>query len=260
MKYYKTSEIAKIIGVHPNTVRLYEEWGFLPSIPRQANGYRIFSEFHLDQMQLARIALNSTFLGGEIRQTALSVIRVSARGDFKKAMRLAQHHLNLIQTEQVQADEAAEILEHWAQGSNFIQPNLELKTSQVATHLGITIDTLRNWERNGLIEVPRNPQNDYRVFGSEEIDRLRVIRSLRLARYSIMSILRMLKNFNQGQRNDLREILDTPDNEEDIIFATDRWLSTLAELNQKAHDLINQLEMMIEKREQNPSYADAKTT
>jgi hypothetical protein len=30
----KTSDIAKALGVHVNTVRLYEEAGFLPAIPR----------------------------------------------------------------------------------------------------------------------------------------------------------------------------------------------------------------------------------
>ena len=29
MKKYKTSEVAKAVGVHPNTVRLYEKIGFI---------------------------------------------------------------------------------------------------------------------------------------------------------------------------------------------------------------------------------------
>ncbi len=29
MKTYKTHEVAKIIGVHPNTVRLYEDVAFI---------------------------------------------------------------------------------------------------------------------------------------------------------------------------------------------------------------------------------------
>jgi DNA-binding transcriptional MerR regulator len=49
----RTSEIAKAVGVHPNTVRLYEEWGFLPPVRRNASGYRLFTEAHLDQMRLA---------------------------------------------------------------------------------------------------------------------------------------------------------------------------------------------------------------
>ena len=50
----RASDIAKAVGVHPNTVRLYEEWGFLPPVPRSPSGYRLFTAAHLDQMRLAR--------------------------------------------------------------------------------------------------------------------------------------------------------------------------------------------------------------
>lgn len=29
MKKYRTSEVAKMMGIHPNTVRFYEEWGLI---------------------------------------------------------------------------------------------------------------------------------------------------------------------------------------------------------------------------------------
>jgi hypothetical protein len=35
MKYLKTSQIAKAAGVHPNTVRLYEQWGLLMPVDRE---------------------------------------------------------------------------------------------------------------------------------------------------------------------------------------------------------------------------------
>ena len=50
MKYYKTSEIAKAVGLHPNTIRLYEEWGLLPEVPRSPSGYRLFTRDHMDQV------------------------------------------------------------------------------------------------------------------------------------------------------------------------------------------------------------------
>jgi|GEM_PF-4035991 len=34
IRYLRTSTIAKELGVHVNTIRLYETWGFLPPIPR----------------------------------------------------------------------------------------------------------------------------------------------------------------------------------------------------------------------------------
>lgn len=56
MKTYKTSEVAAAIGIHPNTVRLYEEWGLIPRPRRKENGYRVFTDFHIRQIQLARTA------------------------------------------------------------------------------------------------------------------------------------------------------------------------------------------------------------
>lgn len=52
MNTYRTSEIAEIIGVHPNTVRLYEELGLIPKPGRLPNGYRVFTELHIEQFRL----------------------------------------------------------------------------------------------------------------------------------------------------------------------------------------------------------------
>lgn len=198
MKYFRTAEIARIIGIHPNTVRLYEKWDLLPPIPRGENGYRIFNQFHLDQIQLARIALSSTFLGGEIRETALAVIRASAKKDFQQALKQAKDHLKLIQKEQIEANQAVEILENWAQDGNSDSKEEVFQIREAANYVHISIDSLRNWERNGLLTVPRDPKNNYRLYRRKELERLQVIRVLRLARYSIMSILRMLTSFDQG--------------------------------------------------------------
>jgi hypothetical protein len=42
-------------------------------------------------------------------------------------------------------------------------------------------------------------------------------------------------------------VLDTPRPDEDVYSAADRWLSSLAEQEQRALDLIAQLEEMIRK-------------
>jgi DNA-binding transcriptional MerR regulator len=124
-----------------------------------------------------------------------------------------------------------------------------VQISEAARLLGVTIDMLRNWERNGLIAVPRDPRNGYRLYGATEIGRLRVIRTLLRAGYSMMAILRMLLHLDRGQAGDLRLVLDTPPPDEDAVYATDRWLSTLAGQEQRARDLISQLEAMISKRQ-----------
>ncbi|WP_202711067.1 MerR family DNA-binding transcriptional regulator [Sporosalibacterium faouarense] len=43
MRSYRTSEIAGIFGIHPNTVILYEKWGYIAPVKREENGYRAFN-------------------------------------------------------------------------------------------------------------------------------------------------------------------------------------------------------------------------
>jgi len=245
--YLTTSQVAKAVGVHPNTVRLYEQWGLLPPITRTRAGYRRFSQFHVDQMRLARTALSGLYPGRKIRRSALAVILRSATGDLGGALELAYAHLAVVKSEQVQAETAAHLLQRWAQGIAADVTQEALSIGQVARLLDVTPDALRNWERNGLLRVPRNAHNGYRAYSGAEIGRLRVIRMLRSAGYSMMAILRMMHQLDTGQSGDLRRVLDTPRPDEDVITAMDRWLTSLAEQEQRAGQIIALLDEMIAK-------------
>ena len=102
---------------------------------------------------------------------------------------------------------------------------------------------------NGSDEDQIDGAHFVRRYGAAEIGRLRVVRTLRRAGYSTMAILRMLLRFDQGQTGALRQILDTPRPDEDAIYAADRWLSTLATHEERARDVITQLEAMTRKRQ-----------
>ena len=247
-RYLRTSDVAQAVDVHPNTVRRYEEWGFLPPIPRSISGYRQFTQAHLEQMRLARLTLHGGWPGKNIRRSALKLVRQAASGDLGGALEQAYHHRALVQAEQARATAAAAMLERWAQGAAADATDERLWIGQVAQRLDVTTDMLRNWERNGLIQVPRDPENGYRLYGAAEIGRLRVIRMLIRAGYSVMAILRMLLHLDQGGQGDLRQVLDTPRPDDDVYVAADRWLSTLAEHEQRAMDMITQLEKMIKGR------------
>ena len=72
MNTYKTSEVAKIIGIHPNTVRMYEEWGLIPEAKRKPNGYRVFTDFHIEQLRFAHIAFQIEVLQNRLRKKIVS--------------------------------------------------------------------------------------------------------------------------------------------------------------------------------------------
>ncbi len=240
----RTHEIAAAVGVHVNTVRLYEEWGFIAPAPRSPANYRLYTRTHLEQMRLARLALQWPYPGG--KQVVLDLVTAAVAGDLGMAMELAYLYLANVRRERTLAEAAVEFLERWARGQLLDTSRRTMTIGEVASHLGVSVDQVRNWERNGLITVPRDGQTGYRLYGSREIGRLRVIRMLREGGYSMMAILRMLLRHDAGQIDLLAEALDTPGADEDIQTVADRWLTTLGEQESRAQAIIRQVAAMIE--------------
>jgi DNA-binding transcriptional MerR regulator len=179
---------------------------------------------------------------------------MSATQDYPATLELAQRHLRTVQNEREQAEAAVEFLHKWLLGRTGEEDDSPgLLIGEVAALLDITTDSLRNWERNNLVTVPRNPANGYRLYRAAEIGRLRVIRLLRQSGYSPMAILRMLIPLDQGSpaslpsTEDLRRALDTPRADEEAFFAADRWLSALMEFEQRAMEMIAVAEDMVRK-------------
>lgn len=238
-KYLRTSDLARAAGVHPNTVRLYVTWGLIPPVERSASGYRLFTQHHLDCLRLARMIYAASYPGREFRAQGNEIIQRAVAGDWPGAVQQGQALLSAAEAELAQADQTAGLLERWAE-SHTHEPENEtrLEIGAVAKCLGVSIDVIRNAERNGLIAVPRNPLNNYRLFGKREIERLRIIRMLTRAGYSHMAILRMFTELDAGNTRDLLKVLDTPRPDEDIFTAADHWVSTLREQKSLAEAVI----------------------
>jgi DNA-binding transcriptional MerR regulator len=227
-KFLRTSDLARLVGVHPNTVRKYGDWGLIPPVERSPSGYRIFTRQHLDCMRLARLIYSAPYPGRGFRALGTEVIHRAVDCDWQGALEKAQEHLVLVQAELKNSEDAADLLEHWVQsGTKSPEAESPVSIGEASRLLGISIDIIRNAERNGLITVPRNSYNNYRLFGKKEIERLQIIRMLGKAGYSHMAILRMFLELDRGNTRDLKKTLDTPRPDEDIFSAADRWLTTL---------------------------------
>ena len=97
---------------------------------------------------------------------------------------------------------------------------------EAAGILGVTIDTLRKWELNGLFSV-RRMANGYRVYYGEDIQRLTIIRSLRCANpIPFRPFCGMLNALSRNPSADIRKIIDTPGEDDDIITACDKLLTS----------------------------------
>lgn len=242
MKTYKTLEIAQLIGIHPNTVRMYEDLELIPKPERQPNGYRVFTDIHVEQFQLARLAFQIEVLQNGLRRKIVRMVKTSAAGDYDTALKLTQEYLMQVREEIANAEEAIVIVKQILDGRT--EENIHaMKRKEVSEYLKISMDTLRNWEMNGLLTV-RRKRNGYRVYTDEDIKRLKIIRSLRCANYSLEAILTMLVQLSQDPEIDIKKALDTPREDTEIIAVCDKLVTSLMAAMCNAEKMIFKLKDM----------------
>lgn len=242
MNTYKTSQVAAVVGIHPNTVRLYEQWGIIPKPERKPNGYRVFTDFHIDQIRLARTAFQIEILQSGLRKQIYQMVKLSAAGRFDQALALTEAYLSRLRQERVHAEDAVRTVKQILSGE--VQENrASMKRKEVSAYLEVSMDALRNWEMNGLLTVKRK-ENGYRIYTDDDIKRLKVIRSLRCAGYSLEAILRMLQQLSQNPDADIEAALNTPRASDDIISACDQLILSLSAAEKNAVVLLQMLREM----------------
>ncbi|MDR2932253.1 MAG: MerR family transcriptional regulator [Oscillospiraceae bacterium] len=222
---FRTSEIAAMIGVHPNTIRFYEEQGLLPPIPRMANGYRVFSDRHLTQLRLIRCAFRAEILSDNMRNEVVGILKTVAEGRLDDAKSQTIRYQKNIKEGLFKAGEAIAITKQLLSGG--YEPDddaVPIGRREAAAQVGVSVHILRDWERNGLISIPR--KGNRRQYGAHQMDRLKIISVLRNANYSQTAVRRMLQKMEHGE-TDLLSAIDTPDQTEDIVSVADRYITSL---------------------------------
>lgn len=242
---YTTSQIAALAGVHVNTVRFYEEIGFISQPERRANGYRIYTSRHLDQCRLIRVAMKAEVLQNGLRKKAVEVIRLCAAQEYDKAIAASDEYSAMIQREITNAKAAITTVEALL-GNRNVQENTALGRKEAAELLGVTPETLRTWERSGLINVKKQ-KNGYRVYSGADTERLNVIKTLRCANYSLSAILRLVNGLDSHSDKTVETLLNNPKPDEEIISVCDRLILSLRSTASEADEVKKLLDEMKEK-------------
>ena len=214
----------------------------IPKPERKENGYRIFTDLHIQQIRIARTAFQIEILQGGLRKKIVDMVKASAAGDFEKAIVLTIEYLEQLGKEQQNAEEAIQIVQNIMSGSSKRNP-LSMKRKEVSEYLGISMDTLRNWEMNGLLTVKRK-ENGYRVYTEDDIRKLKIIRSLRCANYSLEAILHLLDQLSKNPDTDIRTALNVPRQADSIISVCDRLIVSLSEAEKNGEKILCMLEKM----------------
>lgn len=231
MKTYRTNEIAAFVGVHPNTVMLYEQWGYLSPIRREENGYRIYTETHLAQVKMARMLLSLDRAKSYMRFEIQRILRASAQGDINEALAISQRFLAKLKNEIAIELKLLPAIKTLLEREK-TEREMEIRSrKQAAITLEISFDVIVHWERNGLIHVPRDHQG-HRQYGERELKQLQVIKLLRKENYSTQCI-RKIMNRLMDMGEDMRSLQAESGSDEAIIL-----LSSLGEMAQGVEGVI----------------------
>lgn len=242
MNTYRTSEVAEKIGIHPNTVRLYEELGLIPRPQRQGNGYRVFTDLHVEQFRLARLAFQIEVMQNGLREKIIHMVKVSAAGDYDTALELTREYIDQVKTEIANAEEAIESVKQILHGES-CGNTCFLKRKEVSEQLNISMDTLRNWEMNGPPDCKTKKKRVPDLYGggyqTAENHPL-----LKMCDYSLEAILSMLSQLAEDPDLDIRKALDTPRPDAEIIAVCDKLITSLTSAEENARRMLCMLQNM----------------
>ncbi|WP_406051378.1 MerR family transcriptional regulator [Kribbella sp. NBC_00889] len=92
-----------------------------------------------------------------------------------------------------------------------------MKIGQVAHDAGVTVDTVRYYERRGVLPTPQRESSGYRRYTSEAADRIRLAKSLQALGFTLDEIVDALRSLEDGdatcanQRWRLEQVLNRID-------------------------------------------------
>lgn len=244
MTTYRTSEVARRVGLHPNTVRKYEEWALIPPPERLANGYRVYTDFHIDLIKLARKAFQIELLHGDLRYKMVAMVKAAAKKEYPEAQRHLENYQKTLQMETLKAKKAAAITAELLHQHRETQDTGSYSRKAIAEKFAMTVDSLRNWELNGLLE-PKRQTNGHRYYTQQDLAKIQVIKVLRDAKYSLEAILRMLREVSADPAASIPATLDRLDEEAEIVSVCDHLISSLEEGWRNAEEVKELLQELV---------------
>ncbi len=243
--------MAAVIGVHPNTIRMYEEIGFITKTERKENGYRVFTSLHIMQVRLIQVALRIPIVQSGLRKRMILLIREMALGHIEQAIIHGEEYIKGVNAEIDNAKEAAQIVQsliHTLLGKQNFTPERSgiysnaraYSRKEVLQIVDVKSDTLRNWERNGLIEIHKK-ENGYHDYSEQQIRQIRVVRALRCANYSLTSILRMVTALEKEDGVDIVKALNEPSSNEEVVSVCDKLIISLESARENGYSILELL-------------------
>jgi DNA-binding transcriptional MerR regulator len=199
-KFLRPIDLAKVVGVSTQVVRMYEEIGFIPAAPRSSKGYRLYTPHHLEALQVARASI-----AGYGWQNAHQIMQAIHREDLPEALAVIDaYHANIHKNRR----ELEETLRILRATSSTIQPltkggerhhyRTSFRIKEAAQSAEVRPSALRFWEEQGLLQPTRDKESGYRLYDAEQVRNIQIIALLRKANYNTDVIRTVLNQLATG--------------------------------------------------------------
>lgn len=231
----RTAQIARECGIHVNTVRFYERVGLITPVPRDARDYRVFSPRHLYQVKVLRLLYGGDWPGRPVRARAAAILAKMKEWDLPGAERALCDYTEILERELDNARTAVELLREWER-AEMASGEERYGMCDVARMLSVSRESMRNWERNNLIRIPREGANRTRYVTKVELNQLRVIAVLRKSGHSIAVMHHALGRLRAAGAEQAIEVFSQPDGLE-VLSAGDHYLQVLTTHRNRADAL-----------------------
>lgn len=110
----------------------------------------------------------------------------------------------------------------------------EITIGELADRVGINIETIRYYEREGIIPEPPRNKSGYRIYGREDITRLEFIKTAKMLGFSLQEISELL-SLSVDQDSDFKEVRCRVQEKVEVI---DKKIEKLKRMRQILTELI----------------------
>lgn len=223
-------DLARAVGVSPQTIRGYERVGFLPPAERTPTGQRRFGPRHAQAIQTAR-----TMIAGYGWQNALEIMRAAHQGDQAGMLALVDARHAALARRRQEIDEVLAALrtlrrieaeQEAPAPARRGQPALTI--GEAARQVGVRPSAVRFWEMQGLLQPERDRDSRYRRYRPEQMRRLHMIVLLRNGGYGFEAIRSVLAELSAGAPEQALAAIEG--RREELIAASRRCMAATAAL------------------------------
>lgn len=195
-------DIARSLHISTSALRHYEAGGIIPPVERGDNGYRIYTDIHVAYFKC--IHEMSPGFGMGITSDVMKKLIAYQIDDALWIVNDAQARL---QSDKMLAEKTIRVLDTKSLDNVDARGRRKwMSIGEVSRETAVPATAIRHWEKRGLINVSRDPDNGYRLFSPTQIRQILIIGTLRTAVWSLDTIKQVIRELDHNNLEQARQI------------------------------------------------------